>query len=655
MNEQYVKEINGYKIKDEEARNNINELNVNTKVLGNINLKNLLSLEYSDNDLYEGYPHNYLQGFCYVDNKIIMALRSSTSSDNYVRLVKYDLENHTVIDSEYLILNHANSITYNINSNKLYVASCNKVVEGEVVFDNAIFVVDYDTFTIDDVINVTNIPENHRIRSVYYDNVNEILYGGDIYDIFVIDRDTGLITDTINLDTKYIDTSMTNQTFKRYENLFVGLWLGYLAFWDLEGNLVRIINLEQIYEDEHMGEYEDFDFDDNGNIIIGCAKRLSPRLDYITTNFYISNFNKNISSSRKSEMFKADTSALTIYVNSESLESKEDGTIEYPYKNIQRAINIIKNSGKYATLKILGGTYDNVYLTGCNLIEFEFSNNVTLNGLEVSGSNVTVYRTGNTGTLTIYGIRLMFSDFHINGNCIINPCNNENLSYYNNTIYSKYSNTSFENCTINGNNSEPAVYFAESKTLFNNCVFANYEGTYAVDVAFCSDCILFDNTFNISSSNSQHLIYVRKGSNIYTRNGMRNVNDYVIQEQGRVYPSNHNVPNIQTTFLGEVCSIDTHYTHCRVEYKIAGTNVLSNYIDIDISDGADRIITSHYLYNGGIRFGNMVLNITNNKLVISSNKSTLLTTSQTFSQLDTNNPATPQDWIGVTGVSFYNL
>lgn len=623
-----------------------------------LKLKNILSISNSETVLYGGYEHTYLQGFCYVNGNIVMALRSSEYYDNYVKLVEIKVSTNEVLRSTYLELNHANSITFKESTNKLYVASCNKVVTpGSRTPDNTIFIVDYTNFTIDSSIDIVNIPSGNRIRSVYYDNEEEVLYAGDIYDVFVIDESTSTITDTVSLDTTYIDTSITNQTIKKYKNMFIGLYLTYIAFWDLEGNFIRLSSIEQIQSYEHLGEVEDFDFDENGNIIMGTAHKLSPRLTYRNAEFYTTNFSKNISNVFYNDIFRSDTTGVFVYVDISSNETKEDGTETYPYKNLQRAFNIVKNSGKFCIVRLASGTYDNVYITGVNYAILEFGDDTTINGLEVVGSTLEIYPWETGNILTINGIRLLNSRIPCLRNCVINVCINENLPYYNYTIHSVASISFFQNNTINGNNTSNAVYFGRgSITALDTCDFYEYEEQYAIHLTGASDCRLFDCTFDETLSDTQHTILVSKGSNLYSRIGLRDKRNLDIYEQGRVYPSMAVITQdkIEHRYLGTVCDVDTHYTHMQLKIKYSGTNYNYQLFDFDLHEGGNFVANTVWINDTGIHFGVLCFRITNSKLSINENRHGWLSNGNyTYTLLDTNTPETTQNYASVESVTFY--
>ena len=629
--------------------------------LSEINLKNIATLRYSEDDLYQGYGHSYLQGFCYANGNAICALRSTVTYEDYVRLVEYDLSTHTVVREEYLELAHANSLSYREDTKKIYVAACNHASSGSTVADNRIFVVDYDSFTIEKTINISNIPSGHRIRSVWYDNDEKVLYAGDVYDMFVIDEDQSIITKTIPLERDFVYKYDTNQTLKKIGDTYVGVFVTFLAVWGEDGRLIRMVPINQLQNGEHVGEIEDCDFDEKGNLLIAAIHHASPRTQYYNTEIYRSHLSKNVNITRSSDMGRADTSALSIHVNSESTSAEEDGSSARPFKDLQRAVNIAKGSQLYTTIYIDGGSYDYVYINGVYCVSFSVTANTVIDGLEIANSRVILWN-DSTATLTVNGLSASFSDVRIDiyggKKLTINPNDKSGTSGYGYCVWSRGGHIKINDANLVGNNGQSLVRISDGcMAALISCSYDGYTGYYAVSGGNGSIILLYESVFNKAVSSTEHTIFVETGARLYHRNALRSKNHFVIQSQAMVYPTAASVEPTNK-YYGDVCSLDMHYSSVMLVVRYGGEASLTKNVIFDNMEKLDNAtIDTTRVTASGTRICNIRLSYSSNTLSIAENSMIQqpLSGTATYDSLSNNTPTIPTDWASIEEVIFFNM
>ena len=647
------------KVLNEKINNNKNEIDiiVNQNISDNIDLKNIKDLVYSGEDLYNGNKHYWLQGLCVIDkNKIVFALGTPGNADNYIRLVEYDLTNDVILREKYLELNHANSITYDGN-NTLYVAACQRVTTpGTYVNDSTIFVVSYDTFEIIDSFIPALLPAGNKIRSVYYDKVNNILYGGDSFDIFKIINKS--INKTIHLDTTNIDTTIVNQTLKIYNNLIIGIFMSYIGFWDMNGNLIKIINIVPNQGNINLGEIEDLDFINNGEFILGTAKgyATSNKFNEKIVSLYKSDIYKNVNNLIKDNFNNESTSSLLIYVDNTSQVSKEDGSETRPFKNLQRAISIAANYGKKVILNIKGSSYGKIYITNNCSIDLSIQNDVTIDGIELYDSYLHIVH--NTHCLTVNGMyvynsKLIFKADSTNKS-IINVNDDEENVYYQKALQTLNSSLDVENVIFNLSDLNDTVYISqESRASIRSCIFNDYENYHAISVGYNSIVNLYANTYSESLSNTQHHIKVMTGSLVNVTNGMLNKNNFTLYSDGKVFPSKGKVVLDSDVYLGDICDVDNKYNVAVLKVKVPSLNTSCKYMIIHLSDtGTNTVMDAIWIQGNKTYIGVISVVQRNGKLVIDYNKlSTFNNGTQTNEELSSNTP--DSKWLCVKDATFY--
>lgn len=605
-----------------------------------LSFKNLSRVQFSETDLYEGYDHCSLQGFCIAPNgNVIAAIRSYQENDNYVKLCEINYKTGTVVRYAYLELQHANSLSYRTDNNTIYVAACNTVSGGEVVEDNRIFVVSYSDFTITQTITPTDLPEGHRIRSVWYDNETSTLYAGDIHDMFKLDSNNAIV-ETIELETTYIDTNSTNQTLKKIGDFYYGLYVSFLAIWDSSKKLVKVINIDLYQQGSFVGEVEDFAFDSDGNIILGSVSRPSPRLQYRLANFFISNLTKGMS--EPETFLGADTTACQVYVNSASTQTKEDGSQTYPFKDLQIAINYANQLPRYAKIFISEGSYNYTYITGFNHLEIQCAGDITIDGLEIVASNVRFLNS--EYDVIINGVSEVNADiiFQAQNSLTINKNTKSGTTGYNRCIVCYNGNAVFKGASLVGDDSNNLTYIADNAIVsFDSCEFTNYENHYAIRGNNNAVIYTFDNVYNETISDTQHNISVENGAKLYHRNGMYSKQNFNVESQGMVYPTAVQVSLDSPVYYGALTTVDEHFNHIGFTVAFAENSNATNEQVFETGNLNNATINTCYIGNNGLRVAHLKLsyNSETKALSIAENKNFYIANDGTCTSSSTN--ATP--------------
>ena len=613
-----------------------------------------------NNSLYDGHVHNFMQGFCYVDGKIVACFINQSYADNYVRLAEINIENGSIIRQAYLELNHANAISYSAKDNKLYVASCAKMVDGVYTYDNTIFAVDYATFELIDTINVVNIPEGHRIRSVWYDNETDTLYGGDVYDMFVIDEATETITETVELEQTYIDKTATNQTLKKFGRYYVGCYLSFIVYWDIyTKKTIKIQPVNIIQDDEYIGELEDIAVDENGNIIIGCTNYDTPRLADRNASFYISNPHYNVG--KAFTPFGATTTSKNIYVDPSNITGYEDGTTEHPFISLQRAINYSMIRDNLNTrINIAEGSYPYTYVHGVRNCDFNITGDVTIDGLEILNSDLVIESTSDDNTVVINGISAKFSSFKNIRPITINKFTRNDVTGSTYNFYSYFATVELLNCTFTGNNDHTLIKAdRHSDMSLYSCEFSDYDGYYAVDADWCSVVYTYELTLNKEISSSDRNFKIQGGSRFFTRNALLDENNFDILSQAMKYPT-MSEGTILHHFSGDCCVIDPHFNAVILTIKKAGATNDHVTVTSRIED-LDHLVVDTVMLSGSTRIYGCIefrYDDTTNMLKINFSRRCVYTYSDNSNVYRSNTSDTPEsetDWCSVTKVAFIQI
>lgn len=195
-----------------------------------------------------------LQGYTVVNNKLFMILEGYDDTKSIIKV--YDLDTYQeIVSYNYGSLGHANDVTYNKNTNKIYVLASSGSDE--------IFIFNGDTFEYEKSINI-GLP----VRSITY------LYDMNMYAVrtvtagFIYNSDFVLENNLPFVVGMNFSSELGRQGWTYYKDLiYYANWswvkaggdgANIIYVYDLKGN-----KLSNIYTDKNIGEIEGVDFYNN--------------------------------------------------------------------------------------------------------------------------------------------------------------------------------------------------------------------------------------------------------------------------------------------------------------------------------------------------------------------------------------------------------
>lgn len=371
------------------------------------------NLLYPDEEVYYN-----LQGFTRVgDNNAVYLLRNTTNhSLNQCKLVEISLSTgNTLREVQGLILNHGNALAYNADKNILYCAGNSKYdSDGNLISDNTLFEIDYNTFMISKTTDMSELYPDTRVRTVSYDNKNKNLMIGGTNIYYIINEDDYSNIKKIELDLTNTQgthwqssNSATFQTTKLYDNKMFALmqYPNAIAIFSTNGSLIRYLLLPKFIDEMfYIGEPEDLDIDTYGNIYFTSTVALGTNNIYTEISIHKTNYRTNLNGGSYRNQKARATNTNTIYISTNA-GNYQNGTQEYPLKEIQQGINVMQGiqpheggqisvaEGEYKEISMQNYTVpisitaqsnanvkinnvicirsNNVYINGCDVINWQ--------------------------------------------------------------------------------------------------------------------------------------------------------------------------------------------------------------------------------------------------------------------------------------------
>ena len=625
-------------------------------IQNNLNIRKMYEYHASSTDLHEGVEHDYLQGFCEIGNDVIvmgLVNADASNNDNMVKLVEYNLSNGSVLRYKYLELNHCNSITYDETNELLYVASISKKVNGVLVNDPTIFVVDYDTFNIVDTILVSNLPSSKHIRSVSYDNENHVLYAGDRFTMFKINIDDQEISETIELDTHGLEVNIINQTLAKWKNFYVGIYMTFIGIWNLDGSIYRIFNLQRLESGMPTGEPEDFFIRENGDMIIGSVTTYNAYKGYRNANFSYTNLYTNTSNELRPDLAGDISQPITITVNNDSGEAYEDGTEKYPYKDLQKALIVAQNFTRASLIQVYGSSYGACTINGISNLSLSFNSNITVDGLLINNSTVAITH---SASLTINGIQALRSKVILSSpsgtHASISYFRNKSASLNGKAVDTLFSSVFLRNCDITSSGADTITSTYSSDLTLEGCTLDGYTGHSAINSIFQSTVKLDSCTFSVASSTTQHLISAYNKSIIYPQNDLTSLNDFDLHSYSKVIGSGVNVGLATPVYIGEICANNLNFQFAKL--KLKGPGLVAGYKFLDIPTTAGTyLVDASWSNNVALKTSQLLIVVTTSTITISDNRKVVAGSTYSWEQVSTT-PAETTQYLGVSDVIFHN-
>lgn len=448
----------------EEVNNKLDDMaedgsleNIINKVLNATNGTLVCSIDYRDcTEFIDGVTNEstpikgYIQGFTTTPTSYIIARQTGGNFEdksNMIYLEEISKSTKETLKSAYLELFHANSLAYNDTTKEIYVATNSYRDENfELLPKNEIIIVDYNTFTITDTITPpSEITSNNRVRSVSYDNKNNVLALADTTDIWIM-TDFETIENHITLNTNYtapytnpVNNYITNQNTVVYDNKIYStrFWANGLSVYDMNGNLIRNYYDFDIDIAFQIGELESITIEDNGDIYL-ASTQLATSNNNVCKLYDITIVKSNLKYNGYKNYYYSSvlSNRIAYYVDSDTTNKIQCGTQALPFKSIQQAIIATQYNFKNVSCSInLIGTNKQYGFIVCK-------NNISL---IVNGNNNKIY------SMQIQNQNIELINLIVNNDILVNVGTINNPS---NIQITDQSNVIFNNVKILNNSSE---------------------------------------------------------------------------------------------------------------------------------------------------------------------------------------------------------
>lgn len=413
----------------------------------------VLSLAYRDANMYiqgvtsesESNPvKGYFQGMTTTPTSIVYVVQANgvyENKSNYAYLVEVSKSNGDILKEAYLPIYHGNSIAYNKEESELYITTVVKYEDNETLEDNRVVIVDYDTFTVKETVDLP--AEVTGVLSVSYDNGKTYIGCKDkVYQI----EDWTTIVKTINIEENAPEINPYNNSTRLQEIKVAGNLIYRLSYdangldiLDMSGKLVQSLYSFDTDINIRLGECESIAIEEDGTAYLssvqvshmrGYKERMFDRTIWKTnifTNGYKNAYLNNLQSND-----------FTIYVKPSTSNHLQYGTQSYPMSNIQQAMLLAEQSPMNRVRIILqDNTNYGFIITRCNkCIEIVPSTSASVYCLYADGAN-----------LELNNITFDFT----------NSLDVDNLS--NKNFYTQYSNIVLNTCTVTGSGSTGLITF----------------------------------------------------------------------------------------------------------------------------------------------------------------------------------------------------
>lgn len=348
-----------------------------------------------------GEDYAVMQGGCYTGNQKMVIARLRNSTINEVLLQEISLYDSSVIRQTTLELNHANSITFNPETNKLYITSLLINVDSNNIPLQYLYVINYTTFELESVITL-DLPSNEGAHSISYDILKDKYY---------------LATEDFNnnnalkiYELNILNYNLTEIELEDYSNLLnksynndILVYNGYLYIlkydpqvlicYNLETNkMFNIYNIPNYAEGSSTGELENISikYDNNNNFIIGTNRTECNNGFYNIFQYYQANVFFNINNNT---MPKWNNIEKVLHVDINSTSFNPNGTNSNRFKHLAEALEYAQILDGNVTILMHAGTYPFTDYRGnkqnIDIRRYE-NDSVTINGLCFMGSKVSL-------------------------------------------------------------------------------------------------------------------------------------------------------------------------------------------------------------------------------------------------------------------------
>ena len=415
----------------------------------------VLNIDYRDgNDFIKNVtnesllPKGGLQGFTTTENSYIVARKVEKSIDDYddtmVYLQEISKSTKSIIKESYLQLYHANSIAYNKDDKEIYITATNYTDSSNVYHEiNDIIVVDYDTFTIKNIITPpTEITNSNRIRSVSYDNKNKVLALADEFDVFIMNDFTS-VKNHIVLDTDFtapkqnlFSNNQTIQNVVLYNNKIYTCRYNSngINVYDIEGKLLNNYYSFDYDIPFQMGELEAISIEDD-NVYLASYQISSTGNSNKCQSYDITIFKTNLHfNGYKNYYYSYNiTNRISVYVDSTTNNHLQVGFSNYPFKTISQAIAFVETIDKKVSV--------NINLVGSNK-NYGFLTSKSNNSFRLLGNNNII------NAINLDNVNAYIEKIKVDATTLVN------MSYDSNILFNNNCHLYIKNLTLINNNSQ---------------------------------------------------------------------------------------------------------------------------------------------------------------------------------------------------------
>ena len=457
-----------YDIKDAVARDEI------TKILASKLTGGLVYRTYNEyiNGITPDTSANpvwtFLQGITLTPSGTIIysvTPQYSQLQSNKVLLCEVNLSTRTLIRTAILPLAHSNALAFNNETNEIYSACSSSYSGGTQVANNTIYVIDYSTFSIKRAITPpTEITATNRVRSVSYDNKNKVLAYGDKYDIWLMENENTvakhIICDMSDTLSPYISDNF--QTIKYWDGkVFISRTMPVgIAVFNENGDLIKNYFDIQATDSISIGELEDFELDNDGNLYFGSVQRTaSEATNFWDITVFKSNIFKDGFNAHYNQTIKTSGSQVYVDINAKNNGSLQIGTKEHPFAHMQQAILYGNSVSSYAGIEV-SCLSDGDY-------RFIAGNGTTYFRIQASGHNCKLHN------MFLRSGRWYITGFNVDTTILVNE---QSEKYKTNVAIGRQADVHLNNCVIGSSSvkQECGINIEGSKLYLDNCTINNF-------------------------------------------------------------------------------------------------------------------------------------------------------------------------------------
>jgi len=265
----YVKNINGYDIKDQEARDSIDVLERYVSQPTSVNVPRVLvGLDLLDLKT---------SGVARVGDRIFL-VGGYDNAENMGKLIEYSVSGNYRVKISDVQTGHANSLAYNPNTNMLYCAACKEYENGVLNDQNCYILYEY---TLDGTLNrridmSAYVPDAFKGRSslhgVAFDHKRGKMYTcvttGLKTALFETTGDVNSMTFVEEIDMSCVMSNSIAQGLAVNDGLvYYPTISGMVAVYDLEAHEMKnviFLDSKETSNTYFLGELEDIEFDETG-------------------------------------------------------------------------------------------------------------------------------------------------------------------------------------------------------------------------------------------------------------------------------------------------------------------------------------------------------------------------------------------------------